>query len=920
MYHCHLHMKFLGQDCIVFNRIRNMPPKERFTHSVSNEKADVVFLNIQEEEKGNLPGLFQEAVREPGFQQEVIVFAAPGQREWLLPYLDVISDIWMFPMPEEELWFRLRKWQSARKERMDAWETHQYLEAVINGMPHLVWFKDKEGLHQKVNDSFCQTVNKPKKIVEGRDHYFIWDVDPNDPSNTGHDCADSERQVFELRRTCVSEETVKTGDGMRILTTYKSPLYDLDGSVMGTVGVGVDITQERAYEQELMKKNRSLETIFSFIDCGVLCHSLDGSRIIRVNEAALKILDYQSQEEMEREGFRMVAQSVLDEDKPKLAACIRSLHKEGDCVEVEYQVKHHNGDIRHVMGSVKLVRENGELYYQRFLLDCTKQKQEEKEYRRRQLELMRALSVDYSLVCFVDLDAGKGVPLHIQNENGRIGRELMVGNLMFDEFTERYIRRYVVKEDQDIMRAATNRSRICRELEKKQLFYTNFRLESNGTKNYYQMKVVRAGEWENAHTIVMGFRSVDEETRREMEQKRLLQDALAQANQANQAKSVFLSNMSHDIRTPMNAVIGFTSLAAAHLDDRARVADYLKKIQTSGKHLLGLINDVLDMSQIERGKMQLEETLCSLPELLEALGAMVQAEVGKRQLQLQIDKPAECEERLYCDRTRLNQILLNVVGNSVKYTKPGGRITLSAVRKPNAPEGCACYEFCVQDTGIGMSREFLAHVFEPFEREKNTTTSGIEGTGLGMAVTKSLVDMMGGTIQVESEPGRGTTVRMTFTFRKEELAEEETAAGKTGAADGQTETEEDDGHGTGRILLAEDNELNREIAEAILEDAGFKTEVAENGQEAVEMLRGSAPGHYDLVLMDIQMPVMNGYEAARAIRSLPDPRRASIPIFAMTANAFEKDKEEAQKSGMNGHIAKPVDVDILLEMIGRVCK
>ncbi len=908
MYHCQLHINLMGQPCRAFEMIRELPPMEHFTHIFQDGRADVVFVNLQGSDAGDL---LSKVISGISKETELIVLAQQEQRCEILEYLPAVSDLWTLPMPEEELKFRILKWQKACKRSREEWETNQFFEAAINGMPDLIWFKDKNGIHQKVNDSFCKTVNKPKKLVEGRDHYYIWDVDPNDPENEGHDCAESEREVFEKKQTCISEERVKTGEGMKVLTTYKSPLYDLDGSVMGTVGVGVDITQERAYEQELVKKNRTLESIFSYIDCGVLCHSLDGNRLIRVNQAALRILGYETQEEMEEDGFHMVAQSVMEEDKPRLRECIQKLKNEGDSISIEYRVEHQDGEILHVMGNVKLLRENGELYYQRFLLDCTSQKQEEKKNRDRQMELMRALSVDYNLVCFFDLDTDTGMLLRVKEDSQNFA-EVFSGDLIFDACMENYISRYVVEEDREILRETLCSERIKEELSEKKIFCINYRTICGDDIHYYELKTVRTGSWQEGKRIVIGFRSVDEQTRREMEQKKLLEDALVQANQASRAKGIFLSNMSHDIRTPMNAIMGFTNLAAAHLDDRDRVKEYLEKIQVSGGYLLSLINNVLDMSQIESGSMCLEETLCSLPEILKGLNDMMQIEADKKLLQLRMDLTGVEGARIYCDRMRLSQILLNVVENSLKYTNPGGRIDLDIVQKKGAAPGFVNYEFCIQDNGIGMRPEFLEHVFDLFEREKNTTISGVGGTGLGLALTKSLVEMMNGKITVESEPNRGTKVRISFTFRVEK--QEDVSWPE------RAEKQEESEPYTGKILLVEDNELNREIAQAILEDAGFETESAENGKIAVDMVKQSPCGYYELVLMDIQMPVMNGYEAAKAIRSLEDPELSSIPILAMTANAFEEDKENALRSGMDAHIAKPIDVNLLLQMMDTVRK
>ena len=387
-----------------------------------------------------------------------------------------------------------------------------------------------------------------------------------------------------------------------------------------------------------------------------------------------------------------------------------------------------------------------------------------------------------------------------------------------------------------------------------------------------------------------------------------LKDALLAAEHANHAKTAFLNNMSHDIRTPMNAIIGFTSLAAAHVENTEQVSEYLAKIQVSSSHLLSLINDVLDMSRIESGKVQLEEQEASLSVVLQDLRTIVQADITSRQLEFHIDTVDMVNELVICDKLRLNQILLNLMSNAMKFTPPGGTVTVRVVQKPDAPTGYASYDFVVKDTGIGMNPDFVSHVFEPFSREQSSTVSGIQGTGLGMAITKNLVDMMGGTISVESEQGSGTTFTVSLTLRVAE-----SAAGGESAE----ETPLQDFSGR-RLLLVEDNALNQEIAVEILSETGFIVDVADNGKAAVERMEAAAQDAYDLILMDIQMPVMDGYEATRRIRALSDPIKSTIPILAMTANAFDEDKKLAYDAGMNGHIAKPINVPLMLRTLAEI--
>lgn len=916
MYHCHIHFCLIGQQNRVFEIIKEMSPLDHFTHTfletdqvddASVAAADVILANIQNMDAEEV---LQALNANKKSDTELIVMADKNQVSLFGDYLSEITDIWALPLSDEETGFHFLKWQKNYKMSKDFWQTSHYLDATINNIPDLVWYKDKDGIHKKVNDSFCQTVNKTKQQVEGRGHAYIWDVEFDDPA-----CIESELEVMTKRETCVAEETIKTGEGTRLLTTYKSPLYDLDGTVMGTVGVATDITQERAFEQEIVQKNKILETIFTTTDCGVITHTLDGSQILSINNAALKILGYESAEDLLADGFNMVAPSVVEEDKASMRESIGSLKKVGDSVSVEYRVRHKDGELLHVMGNVKLMKEHGRLFFQRFLLDCTVQKREQEkkqqENEKRQMELVHALSIDFNFVYFFDLDTGMGTTLRIHYNDAPTSDSIFDRKISMEKSMSHYIEQYVYEEDKEMVKQAFSQDTLIKELSSKDIYYVNYRVFTHGTLKYYQMKAVRTGIWEGHQGAVVGFRNVDAEIRNEMEKQRLLENALAHAKKANEAKSVFLSNMSHDIRTPMNAIVGFTTLATTHIDNHEKVAEYLKKIKSSGNHLLNLINDVLDMSHIESGKMHLMEDPCNLSDVLEDLRNILQADVHAKQQTLEIQKMSVTNEDIYCDRLRLNQVLLNLLSNSVKYTQDGGtiRVTLSQKGQPSADY--AEYEFHIVDTGIGMSEDFVRHIFEPFERERNSTISGIQGTGLGMAITKNIVDMMGGSIEVKSKQGVGSEFTLSFSFRinpdtQDARGQEEKISKKTLSLQ------------PGRILLVEDVELNQEIAVTILNEAGFTTEVAENGQIALDKVKNSEPGYYQLVLMDIQMPVMNGYDATKAIRQLENKELANIPILAMSANAFEEDKQQSLTCGMNAHIAKPIDVKILFETLGKI--
>ena len=424
------------------------------------------------------------------------------------------------------------------------------------------------------------------------------------------------------------------------------------------------------------------------------------------------------------------------------------------------------------------------------------------------------------------------------------------------------------------------------------------------------LALVQVFRWNSAKDFFMQQEHSEQEYRKSLEQKNVaLQLAVQRETKANLAKREFLFNMSHDIRTPMNAIIGFTALAQTHIDDRGQVEDYLKKISVSSQHLLSLINDVLDMSRIESGKVTLEAKPVHLPELVHELRDIVQAVVSEKDLSLTLDTVGVENEDVIADPLRLEQILINVLANAVKFTPDGGQIGLWIVQKDTAPAGYADFEFHIKDNGIGMSEEFQKHIFEQFARERTSTVSKIQGTGLGMAITKSLVDMMGGRITVKSEQGKGSEFTISLRFPIGEAKTEQTPpAAKASASAGK------------KLLVVEDNELNLEIASTLLKEAGFEVDTAENGKIAVEKVEAASADRYDLILMDIQMPEMDGYEATRRIRALPDTKKAALPIVAMTANAFEDDRKNALRAGMNGHIAKPLDIQKLFQVLSELLK
>ena len=418
-------------------------------------------------------------------------------------------------------------------------------------------------------------------------------------------------------------------------------------------------------------------------------------------------------------------------------------------------------------------------------------------------------------------------------------------------------------------------------------------------------------EWKNGklEKVLLASMDVTQEKKAEIESRQALKEAYRSAENANRAKTEFLSNMSHDIRTPMNAIVGLTAIAGANVENKDRVMECLGKITESSRHLLGLINEVLDMARIESGKMTLAQEDFNLSELVDNLITLTKPVLDEHKHNFDIHINHIEHEAVCGDSLRIQQVFVNLMSNAIKYTPDGGNITFSIEEKPNGFSELGCYEFTIEDNGIGMSPEFQKIMFDPFSRADDHRTTRVQGTGLGMAITKNLVDLMGGTIDVESEPGQGSCFEV---FMDLKIAEDRTVA-----LAAQEETDKQDGNilqGM-RFLCAEDNELNAEILTELLKIEGAECTICENGEEILEAFEQSAPGDYDMILMDVQMPVMNGYEATKAIRRSSHELAKTIPIIAMTANAFSEDIQHSLAAGMNAHVSKPIEMKVLEKTI-----
>ena len=558
------------------------------------------------------------------------------------------------------------------------------------------------------------------------------------------------------------------------------------------------------------------------------------------------------------------------------------------------------------------------------------------EMKNRQRVILETLLREYELALMLDLNNDS---YEIVKLSPRFAKSLTAH--LKDKFSATMLDiadQCVYSYDYDLFISAIGLGSIKNKLESDGFLGIVFRAITSRGPEYFRMRMIGA---EESGKAFVGVSCIQDEMSRELQQRRLFEGALARARSADSAKSTFLTNMSHDIRTPMNAIIGFTNIAAANLDDPEKLRDALDKIRTSSSHLLSLINNVLDMSRIESGRVTISEDRCDLRALAGNVQKILQTQITNKGLTFISDTSRVIYPEVYCDETRITQLLLNLLGNAVKYTQPGGEVVLEIIQKPGGGGRRYCkYEFVVRDNGIGISKDFLSRVFEPFERESSRVGNTSYGSGLGMSIAKGIVDLMGGSIRVESEENEGTQFTVELEFRPF-IGSDSGQQDAYAAEDGQTgdSSDSDDiavfqrftrdkrkssaeaGWIEGRrLLLVEDNPLNREVAVEMLVEDGFKVEVAENGRKALGKIIGNDPWYYAAVLMDIRMPVMDGYETTERIRALPDLSRASIPIIAMTANAFKEDRTRAADCGMDAYITKPVDVLALRYVLRRVLR
>lgn len=514
----------------------------------------------------------------------------------------------------------------------------------------------------------------------------------------------------------------------------------------------------------------------------------------------------------------------------------------------------------------------------------------------RRLELIEGLSADYEMVFHADLEADVIQPYRVsRRECFQFGRDLQVR--LFTGFAEGYAKRWVHPEDRERFRREVGPAYIRETLKKQKSYHINYRILRQGDPEYVQAFIVNVSPDEEATQIMFACRTVDEEVRRERERSAILEEALARAKLAGDARNTFLSNISHDMRTPMNAIVGFAALAKRHLEQPERLKKDLERIEASSAQLMGLLNNVLELSWLESGQIHIEEAACALPELAREVWEEILPQAKERGVELSLSSLGAEHPKVWCDRQKLRQSLERLALGAVRQTEPGGRVELS-LQERSATRAYGSYQFTAlcSATAAPLSNQ----IFSAFSRQEITAAADAAGADLGLPIAKHVMELMGGTVTAQSLPDGGGSLTASLNLR----LQEETQAHTVPLSGGER-----------RVLVVEDNELNREIAVDLLEEAGFLADTAGDGAEAVEKVKNSRPGYYALVLMDLRMPVMDGHSAARAIRALENPELANVPIVALSANTFDEDRKQSAECGMNAHLAKPLDIDRLLELI-----
>ncbi|MCM1497534.1 MAG: ATP-binding protein [Clostridium sp.] len=716
------------------------------------------------------------------------------------------------------------------------------------------------------------------------------------------------------------------------------------------------------------KWQKLLANVFLSMGCGVICYRERDGKLIAINQAALNILGYESRADLEAEGFDGIAKSVVEEDRYLLFDKIRLLQHKNDRQDVEYRVQHKDGSIVYVYGDIQLfIDEDGESIIQRTLLDVTERKRLEmrlfKEQANRVLyaEAEKAEAVATSREYTAILTGLNKLFLETYYVDFITDEYQMVGangeyrfteqlNGSYDKVLEEYVEYSVYEADREKVLRMGSRRYAREHLNLDNPFYSFvYRRLTGKTYRWYRINLILSsitpdGKLKN---VVVAFMDVNDEKQKEDTYQRRLEEtnqsltfALVQENKykeelkgaydaamkANQAKNEFLSNMSHDMRTPMNGIMGMTKVAVENVNNPQKVREYLGKIEKTSKYLLEFINNVLDMSKIESRDTTITKEEIVLSDILKTVALIAQPKVRDKGHKFAINVHEVRHEHLIGDSLHLNQIFINIIRNAIIYTPKGGDICMDVTELPDHEDGYANLKFVISDNGIGMSKEFLPHLFEMFTQERTKARTHARGSGLGMAIAYNLVTMMGGSLTAQSEIGEGSVFTVCIPLK---ISRKYSWSGSTStymihveedvdkwvdimaSREDYVDMEAEESFENCRILVVEDNEINMEIMVEVLQQKKAIVERAMNGQIGFDLFVASEPGYYDVILMDIKMPVKNGYEAAQMIRQSDHPDAGTVPIIALSADAFEDDIERALQAGMNAHVAKPVDFKIL---------
>ena len=750
-----------------------------------------------------------------------------------------------------------------------------------------------------------------EELIEAIDGKVINTIHPDDREQVIKDIGDEYYEGLTYETTY----RMPRKDGSWFWTVDKGKVIQTEDGKLAIISACYDMTSFVERHKKLEEKNMLSQATIDNIPGGYhRCSLEEGHPFLYISNRFLAILG-RTREEI-RTIFDNKFDNMLHPDDRNLSSDyvtrILDTRGHGSAKDQIYRLLGRDG-YHWVTDATTLVKSGNQTFFQGNITDFTdfvKAKEKKEQEIELQREIIEGLGKEYFSVLAVELDKDRVLSYRESGENGKIISDFCRKcdnrwSQIIPSYAETMVSNNTNGEFENQLGLEALRSQ-------KEDYSMTYEFKSGTEINYHQVRVAYVKKKDGARMAVVGTRNVDSLIKKERMQEEKLKKAYAAAENANKAKTEFLNNMSHDIRTPMNVILGYNQLMKSQLTEPKQL-DYQKKIEQSGKLLLSIVNNVLDMARIESGKIKVDENYESAGEVVDEIISTFASEAEERGIHLSGSMKVT-HRNILCDGTKIREIYVNLVSNAIKYTPRGGNVTITVEELPCKREGYMKVKSEIKDTGIGMSKEYLPTLFEPFSREQNTTTGRIGGTGLGMPIVKKMVDLMGGSIEVASELGKGTV--FTFTLMHK-IADRKFYSQKTEAA----ETSEMGKNLSGKhVLLAEDNDLNAEIAVTVLEETGIVIERVEDGIQCVNRVAQMSPGTYDLILMDIQMPNMDGYQAAQCIRHLNDKKKAEIPIIAMTANAFAEDRKRTFDAGMNGHIAKPIDMEKLGAVILSVLK